>query len=132
MSDIAEKILNRLAEIETVGRLGSAPAAYVVDGRGNYFRPEDVSIRYDGDAESEWEAVQRRCAADREILIEALSWTHYYCGDSWYSCGLAAEIDDEPGSACANDDDRGRCTCGLEARQSRILDPLARGYGVTP
>lgn len=75
----------------------------------------------------------RRCAADREIVAEVLSWRHYYCEDSWYSCGLAMEPgDDEPGSACANEDNIGRCTCNLDDRRLKILSPLARGYGVQP
>jgi hypothetical protein len=82
------------------------------------------------------EVVLRRCAADREIVAEVMSWKHFYLdGDTWYSCGLSVDpsvADDEPGSGCANDDDKGHCTCGLEYRQRKIFDPLARGYGIQP
>ena len=75
----------------------------------------------------------RRCAADREIVTEVSSWRHFYSdGDTWFSCGLAVGdySDGEPGSGCADDSVRGRCTCALESRQNRILLPLARFYGL--
>lgn len=81
--------------------------------------------------------VLRHCAGDRELVAAVLSWKHFYFdNDPWFSCGLSVDpadgIEAEPGSGCANDDDRGRCTCGLEARQRRILQPLARSHGLQP
>ncbi|MBP2341102.1 hypothetical protein JOF41_007356 [Saccharothrix coeruleofusca] len=84
------------------------------------------------------EAVRRRCAADRKIVEEVMSWQHQYIeGDPWYSCAQAVtnpygnEEERAPGSGCADDARAGTaCDCGLETRQRRILEPLAEGYGV--
>lgn len=80
--------------------------------------------------------VLAECAAKRAIIATVTGWGHYYCdGDSWYSCGLSVapwEDDAEPGSGCLNDEERGRCTCALEARQLLILKPLAGVYSTHP
>jgi len=124
MSDLAEQILaavemrSQLADEHHLGRCG-------VFRDFPYTKPCDCA----GPGE-----VRNDCAADREIVTEVQSWNHYYCEDSFYSCGLA--VDDfgngEPRSQCANDDNIGRCTCDLEAQQNKILTPLARGYGIQP
>jgi hypothetical protein len=68
VSDIAEKLLAAIGQAEEAGRFGPEPVAYVMEmGRGNYLKPEDVSIAYASE-ETERTAVLRRCAVDREIL----------------------------------------------------------------
>jgi hypothetical protein len=86
-------------------------------------------------ADNDPASVLRGCAADRKLIAEVQSWKHFYLDeDNWFSCGLAVdsnEPDGEPGSGCANDTKAGdHCDCGLEARQLRILRPLAERYEV--
>jgi hypothetical protein len=134
MSDIAKKIWDRIGEIEDVAEQATSEGIAT-------WTPEDPSFWFDDEhpmarherlliAMHDPASVLRRCAADREIVAEVMSWKHYYCEDSWYSCGLASEGDGEPGSGCANDDDLGRCTCDLDGRRLKILGPLACGYGL--
>jgi hypothetical protein len=109
VSDIAEKLLTAIGQVEKAGRFGPAPVAYVVEmGRGNYLKPEDVSIAYASE-ETERTAVLRRCAADREIVaLHRPSERHGLCD----TCRL--DVQPAPGSSCDT------------------LRILARGYGVTP
>jgi hypothetical protein len=74
--------------------------------------------------------VLAECAAKRALVSETSKWGHEYNDDDmWYSCGLAIGWDEtEPGSGCSDEEKRGRCTCGLERRQLRILGPLAAVY----
>lgn len=59
----------------------------------------------------------------RQIIDTVMAWRHHVSEDCWYTCGAATEERD--GGECCNEDDLGKCTCGLEIRQRSILAPLA-------
>ena len=80
-------------------------------------------------------AVLADIAGKRALLDQLARWQHEYAEDSWYSCGLAIEPqeeDAEPGSGCANEANEGRCTCYLDARRLAVLRCVAAGYASRP
>jgi hypothetical protein len=72
----------------------------------------------------------RRDEATRDLVAEILAERHQYVdGDPWFSCSQATEPgedDSEPGSACADDERRGKpCDCGRDSRVARLLGIIA-------
>lgn len=71
----------------------------------------------------------RRVKAVRDLVAEILAERHLYVdGDPWFSCSQATEPgeEDEPGSACADDERRGKpCDCGRDMRVARLLGIIA-------
>lgn len=66
----------------------------------------------------------------RDLVAAILTEGHQYVdGDPWFSCSQAAEPgedDSEPGSACADDERRGKpCDCGRDARVAHLLGIIA-------
>jgi hypothetical protein len=74
--------------------------------------------------------VLRHVKATRDLVAAILAEGHDYVdGDPWFSCSQATEPgedDSEPGSACADDERRGKpCDCGRDSRAARLLGIIA-------
>lgn len=94
------------------------PIGYITDGRW-----EITHITRHDPA-----AVIRRCATDRALIAEVMSWEHV--PDGYYSC--PRYVDASNGETELPESRAGRpCCCGLDSRRQRVLSLLAEGYGVT-
>ena len=89
--------------------------------------------RGEGGSTPRWTRQLAECAAKRAIVDVATSWEHSYMDeDMWYSCPLAvAPGEMEEGSGYSGDEEA-VCRCGLEARQLKLLQPLAAVYSDHP
>jgi len=78
----------------------------------------------------------RRVKATRALAAEILAEGHLYVdGDPWFSCSQATEPGEEgePGSACADDERRGKpCDCGRDSRVARLLGIIASEWEDAP
>jgi hypothetical protein len=123
VSDIAEKLLAHLDKIEQAGRFGPAPLAYVVDGgRGNYFKPEDISLVYHTGEGTERDAVLRHCAAHRETV-------ELYVKVKKDHDRLEQRLFAEPSIPESDRKDLLHCKEVLPYLHA-VLSALARGYGL--
>lgn len=96
--------------------------------------PDERGLNAEHIARHDPARVLREVEAKRRIIAEVERWVHFYLDDdSWYSCGLAIGYDEtEPGSGCDDEDRRGQCDCGLDARRLCVLAPLATVYDQHP
>lgn len=150
LADLTAFISARLAETETKARSDPARIAWLtyLNGDGQ-MRYTTVAADHDDDY---WCAdgklldvpssacvvydpahVLRDVAATRKLVTEITAIPHEYVeGDSWYSCSRAVypeSPDDEPGSACADDDRAGKpCDCGRDKRALRLLGTVAERW----
>ena len=104
----------------------------VVDDNGDavvYAEGLPTAAQTDHIARNDPERALRRAKAARELTVEILTERHEYVdGDPWFSCSQATEPggEGEPGSACADDERRGKpCDCGRDARVARLLGIIA-------
>lgn len=108
--------------------IGTAPGEVDVVGHGyeggGCERVQDARhiVRHDP------ASVLRRIAADRKLLADLLAECHRVNEeDPWYTCPAATEERD--GGECMDEDRKGPCDCGRDARVQRRVRLLVEGYG---
>jgi hypothetical protein len=119
---------------------GQPPPRWVPEPDGSGIRSEDrygiLRVKHTWASErahiirNDPARVLRRVKATRDLVAAILAEGHQYVdGDPWFSCSQAAEPgedDSEPGSACADDERRGKpCDCGRDSRVARLLAIIA-------
>jgi hypothetical protein len=142
--DLAARVLAAIDETEQLARAATEGPWTAYRNRGVFAGVLDRDWVAGTDpvdaihiAHNDPNAVQRRCAADRKLIEDALAWTHDYNDDDpWFSCAQAVVHWDPtaqtPGAGCANEERAGGpCDCVTGAHRERILTALAAAYGIT-